>query len=655
MSACVRCGQMGVVALLTFMAVDANAADPVLFVSDRDQKANWDIYGMNPDGSSIQRLSDSPSIENHPGLSPDGQSVVFSSDLSGNFEAYRAPLAALANEDAWIKLTDFGCAGGDDQLRCTPARHPEWSPDALTIIYTAKDGCCHSTKKIVSQCSVPTPILDPCGDPLQPGERYERMHVIDANGANDRVIDTVTLGGGNCDAPTVFHAGHPSFSPDGGKIIFTGATDRTGTDWEVFVADWSGSGIASLRQITLGSTYPPNPNPIRMTGGAHFSDDGQDILFSSTRTWKGNSQLFRIPNWASEPPQQPVGHDPAATSVTRLTWHCGNDYVPHPTSSAGAPGSLRNGDAIVFTSDAAADWNNPQDLDVWVMNPDGSERADLTSNNAASEMQLIADEVSWFCGLPRNLSPCVFIPRAVTIESKYIMEMDPYFSFLPDDFPNKEKYPVYMNALGQYMQHNYPEYSEQIGSLFAMYEKADNDFDGLANEDPTADGVDNDADGQDGEDSPSVADTAAPTHQVVIPSFMPPVGEGTWCPECVPCNQCIVVETACPLPAGTVGQSYNASLQANEAGVTWRIVRGALPAGLGLSNGAIAGAPTLAGTFAFGLAAHDANGNADAKDCSLTVEPAAATPATTVWGVAALAVLVGAGAWRRARPRRMLS
>src|SRR3989304_6629024 len=127
---------------------NAFSLDLVLFVSDRDAPANWDIYQRNSDGTGIQRLTDAPSIENHPSLSPDGQMVVFSSDATGNFEIYKSPLTTMSDETTWVQLTFYGC-GNIDPDRCTPARHPEWSPNGNEIIFTCKDGCCLVKKPIV--------------------------------------------------------------------------------------------------------------------------------------------------------------------------------------------------------------------------------------------------------------------------------------------------------------------------------------------------------------------------------------------------------------------------------------------------------------------------------------------------------------------------
>ena len=557
---------------------------------------------MNSDGTGIQRLTDAPSIENHPSLSPDGQMVVFSSDATGNFEIYKSPLTTMSDETTWVQLTFYGC-GNIDPDRCTPARHPEWSPNGNEIIFTCKDGCCLVKKPIVSQCSVPVQFVTVC-------EYYERIHIMNSDGTNNRLIDPILLGGGDCDTPVIYHCGHPAFHPDGDKIIFTAATNRVADDWEVFIANWNGTTASNLQQVTLGTSYPPNPNPIKMTGGAKFSEDGNDIFLSSTRTNKGNSQLFRIPNWSTQTLPLPVSDN------YRLTWHCGNDYVPHQLPDTGPPYGR-----IVYTSDATMNsWDNPTDLDIWSMNPDGSGRTNLTNNPAAAEESLIADEVSWFCGLPRNLSPCVFVPRIVSIESKYLMWQS--FWLLPPDFPNKNLYPLYMNALGNYMATKYPAYSTQIGQWLSDFiAVADDDGDSLANEDPV-DKADNDGDSLIDEDPPSHNEMEVATRLIVIPSLMPPVGPGTWCPDCIPCNDCVKILTDCPLPDATLNQPYSVTLQANKPIQEWRIFSGSLPSGLSLNSntGEISGIPIeIVSLQLVSCAAIDVNGNADSLDCTINV------------------------------------
>ena len=80
--------------------------------------------------------------------------------------------------------------------------------------------------------------------------------------------------------------------------------------------------------------------------------------------------------------------------------------------------------------------------------------------------------------------------------------------------------------------------------------------------------------------------------------------------------------TTTELPSGTVGEAYNATLEANGATpITWSIINGALPVGLTLDalTGAISGIPTESDTLQFTVMATNASGN-DTKLLSIEID-----------------------------------
>ena len=90
--------------------------------------------------------------------------------------------------------------------------------------------------------------------------------------------------------------------------------------------------------------------------------------------------------------------------------------------------------------------------------------------------------------------------------------------------------------------------------------------------------------------------------------------------------QQLAITGACPLPSGTAGVPYSASMQVRggSAPYSWWVTDGALPSGLALASGVISGMPASPGTYKFRLNA--ANSNPDeaspaARDCSITVYP----------------------------------
>src|SRR5262245_12284450 len=85
----------------------------------------------------------------------------------------------------------------------------------------------------------------------------------------------------------------------------------------------------------------------------------------------------------------------------------------------------------------------------------------------------------------------------------------------------------------------------------------------------------------------------------------------------------VLTITTTSLPAGTVGQAYNQTLQATggTGSLTWSISAGTLPANLNLNQttGAISGTPTAAGTSSFTVRVQDAGGLADTQALSITI------------------------------------
>ena len=110
----------------------------------------------------------------------------------------------------------------------------------------------------------------------------------------------------------------------------------------------------------------------------------------------------------------------AVTHATQLTSHVGNDYVPEPVglgefvvvSDLGT--NTICGDLLPAIPGATAD------LDLVLVNSATATRVNLTDNDAADEMLLIGDEVSWFCGLKPNLSACTYQPRIMRGESLWL-------------------------------------------------------------------------------------------------------------------------------------------------------------------------------------------------------------------------------------------
>lgn len=72
--------------LISSCSKDADHSGLIAFHSSRD--GNFEIYVMNMDGSGQRRMTNSPSNDITPSLSPNDTAILFASDRSGNWEIY---------------------------------------------------------------------------------------------------------------------------------------------------------------------------------------------------------------------------------------------------------------------------------------------------------------------------------------------------------------------------------------------------------------------------------------------------------------------------------------------------------------------------------------------------------------------------------------
>jgi TolB protein len=151
------------------------------------------IYLVGAAAGKPINLTNSASPDQHPGWSPDGKNVVFTSLRDGNHEIY----VMDADGKGPVNLTRNPAFDSD----------PSWSPDGKRILFTSN--------------------------------RQEgfRLYVMGTDGANVRLLVDRNLGGWV----------YPAWSPDAQQVIFGGA-QPDGT-WQIFVANAdTGQGVEQLTE-----------------------------------------------------------------------------------------------------------------------------------------------------------------------------------------------------------------------------------------------------------------------------------------------------------------------------------------------------------------------------------------------------------------------
>ncbi|MDP1621132.1 MAG: T9SS type A sorting domain-containing protein [Bacteroidales bacterium] len=422
-------------------------AQKVYYTGNGGSWDNWDLYSYDLGTTTETRLTFNTAIDNHPDISHiDPNRVVFSSNRgNGEFDIY---VGNTANVDGTAVRLTFDAYPGSALQGKYPDRHPHWHTNGELIVFTSKNRGVFGPFALKTECSSPIIIID--------WRYFEGMNVLWINAANT-VLGyfplNVRKAWDSINDPTIWvhndetYVGHPSFNSAGDKMVFTAAIDGEGKVWEVYTCGFDPVSKSLIPNSLERKTLGPNNgnNPIKMSGGAKFSDDDTQILFNSTRITSGNSQIYSIPATAIDWP---------VTSAARLTFHQGNDYVPQPV-----PGSS----AILITSDLGPvplcgcelGMGATADLDVVLLN--GGART-ILGTDASQQTLLLGDEVSWFCGLKPNLSACTFTPRVMSVEALWL-EHEPYLlppNILEGYGPNyintgQQLYSMAWNNLQSYM------------------------------------------------------------------------------------------------------------------------------------------------------------------------------------------------------------
>jgi Tol biopolymer transport system component len=149
----------------------------IVFSTNRD--GNYEIYRMNEDGTSPVRLTNNPASETSPTYSPDVNSIVFVSNRDGNEELYKMN----ADGTNQVRLTN----------NTTQERVPKFSPDGQKIVFVTA--------------------------PASGSNFTNQLWVMNADGTNQQQFQ-------NPSGPSHYY-NHPSYSPNGQKIIFEYGSDAS--------------------------------------------------------------------------------------------------------------------------------------------------------------------------------------------------------------------------------------------------------------------------------------------------------------------------------------------------------------------------------------------------------------------------------------------
>ncbi|MEQ9459871.1 MAG: DPP IV N-terminal domain-containing protein [Phycisphaeraceae bacterium] len=265
-------------------SIDA-AGEFLVFASTRHSERP-DLYYTKFGANSVTRLTDDPSSDEMPDVSPDGEFVVYTSDRSGSWDIYMMEVGGRTA----VRLTD------DDAIDM----HPSFSPDGRSVVFCSFNEQAQEWQLVVVNVDSPGtktflgPGLFPSWSPVDNRIVYQRER---ERGDRRFGVWVLTYVNGQATLPTELAASTnaaaitPDWSPDGNYIVFctvvepgTAEMDEAGPkDIWVMLSDGGGRS--------------------RLTGGRYenllptWGSDGY-VYFVSDRAGLGTQNI-----WAARPDQ----------------------------------------------------------------------------------------------------------------------------------------------------------------------------------------------------------------------------------------------------------------------------------------------------------------------------------------------------------------
>ena len=234
------------------------AGEYLLYSSTRHRETS-DIYRQRIDGSAITQLTDDASNDVMPALSPDGKTIAFASDRSGNWDIY---------------LMD---ADGGPAVQLTSDRtheiHPSFSPDGKHLVYSSlSDRSGQWQLVVIDVANPPTkryighglfPQWSPTGSTIlyqrarERGTRWFSVWTVELDDRGEAGSPTEVLWSSEFACIT------PSWSPDGKAVVFCTVlnpdADTQGerpAESDVWIAKADGSGRTKMTRGRFANLQP---------------------------------------------------------------------------------------------------------------------------------------------------------------------------------------------------------------------------------------------------------------------------------------------------------------------------------------------------------------------------------------------------------------
>lgn len=254
----------------------------ILFTSNKD--GNYNLYKINPDGSGLEQITNTPWDEYSSDWSPDGTKIVYqSSEGSDPDNQIYLNNLFIINKDGTnkIKLTFEGTYNGI----------PRWSPSGTKIVFISNRDGNAEIYTMNSDGTNQNRLTNNSGYDSSPTWSPDEKYIAFSSDIDDinREIYLINVNSLNIQRLTNnnYYDDSPKWSPDGSKIAFI--SNRESDDNDIYIMDINGENIKRLTY----STRADDPSSVG-NWAPDWSTDGENIVFTSDRDKVDTGQFSEI-------------------------------------------------------------------------------------------------------------------------------------------------------------------------------------------------------------------------------------------------------------------------------------------------------------------------------------------------------------------------
>ncbi len=365
-----------------FMPTFSPDGKSILYTSEVD--GNYEIYVMNADGTDARNLTNNPADDTDGVFSPDGSKIAFISTRDSH------PESGLYVSEIYLMDAD-----GEHQQRLTNlgfrSNGITWSPDGQRIVFQSGmdvtgglysvDVASGQVTRLTSNIFDGDPAFSPDGshiafDSYRNGDTD--LFIVDSNGKNERQI-TKTPGGYNTT---------PQWSPDGRSLVFNSERDGFG---DIYTINLTTAAVTRVTTTSGANAYKDSPavSPDGKTILLHAREtvdevDLMDLTSGNLQTLVKSTRAYSLIAWSPDGKQIAFSMQPTGAQDTNIyTLALGANATPQKVSSGfddKDPAWSPDGKQIAFSG---YDGKTDKSFNIYVVNVDGTHVQRLTSDDKA--------------------------------------------------------------------------------------------------------------------------------------------------------------------------------------------------------------------------------------------------------------------------------